>query len=286
MKPSATLAVFGANGQLGHAIERVAEQRGITVFSFDRHSADVTDISSITEALERAPGSLIINAAAYTAVDKAEREEELAFAINRDGAGNIAKVADRMGLPLIHISTDYVFDGTKKGAYFETDPVGPVSVYGRSKEAGEREVHEHCPYAIVLRTSWVYGIEGSNFVKTMLRLASERDELRIVSDQRGCPTFADDLAAAILNIAGKYEPGLFHLAGSGEASWFEFAREIFANRNHPRLHAITTDEYPTAAKRPANSVLDCTRARDVLGVRLPHWKDGLKRMLKGLETSI
>ncbi|MEQ1755703.1 MAG: dTDP-4-dehydrorhamnose reductase [Micropepsaceae bacterium] len=284
MKPTPTLALFGANGQLGHAIERVAEQRGVTVVSFDRLTADVTDITAVAEALDRAPGSLIVNAAAYTAVDRAESEENRAFAINRDGAGNVARVADRLGLPLIHISTDYVFDGTKKGAWIETDPVAPINAYGRSKEAGERVVHEHCPYAIVLRTSWVYGLEGANFVKTMLRLGAERDELRIVDDQHGCPTFADDLAAAILTIAGKYEPGLFHLAGSGETSWFEFAQGIFAGRDHPRLHAITTDEYLTPARRPANSVLDCTRARDVFGVKLPHWKDGLKRMLKGLQT--
>ena len=282
MKPAPTLAVFGANGQLGHALERLGEQRGITVFSFDRHTADITDITAITEALERAPGSLIVNAAAYTAVDKAESEEALAFAINRDGAANVAKAADRLGLPLIHISTDYVFDGSKKTAYLETDPVAPLSVYGRSKEAGERAVHEHCPYAIILRTSWVYGLEGSNFVKTMLRLGAERDELRIVADQHGSPTFADDLAAAILTIAGKYEPGLFHLTGSGETTWFEFAEAIFEGRVSPRLHAITTDGFPTAAHRPANSVLNCTRAKEVFGVELPHWRDGLTRMLKAL----
>jgi dTDP-4-dehydrorhamnose reductase len=222
----------------------------------------------------------VINAAAYTAVDRAESEQDLAFAINRDGARILAEACATIGLPFIHVSTDYVFDGTKRSPYVETDPVAPVSVYGQSKEAGERAVFEFCPHAMVFRTSWVFGIEGANFVKTMLRLGRERPLLRVVNDQFGCPTFADDLAHALISAAARYEPGLYHLAGTGHTTWYGFAREIFAGHTTPDVEPITTADYPTPAKRPANSVLDCTKARTVLGVELPHWTDGLKRMMK------
>lgn len=253
---------------------RVGARRGLDIVGFDRAQADITDAIAVRTVLAQAQADLIINAAAYTAVDKAESEVERAFAINRDGAANLAGT----GLPLIHISTDYVFDGAKRGAYVETDPVAPLGIYGRSKAEGEVAAAG----AVILRTSWVYGIEGANFVKTMLRLGAERDVLRVVDDQRGCPTFADDLAEAVLTIAARPVPGIYHLAGAGEASWFEFAEAIFAGRPGPRLEAIMTEDYPTAAARPANSVLDCSKAKATFGVELPHWKDGLKRMLKAI----
>ena len=283
MRPVPALIVFGANGQLGHALERVAEARGLACNSFDRQRVDITEAVMVSDALSRAEAGLVVNAAAYTAVDRAESEEERAFAVNCDGARNVAQACARLGLPLVHLSTDYVFDGQKSGSYVETDPVAPMSAYGRSKEAGERAVRETCSHAMIFRTSWVYGTEGANFVKTMLRLGRERDSLRVVNDQLGCPTFADDLAAAIIGAAQRFEPGTYHVAGSGSTTWFEFATEIFNGRSSPQVQPITTAEYPTPARRPANSVLDCTRARAVLGVELPHWKDGLRRMLEGLQ---
>lgn len=283
MRPVPALIVFGANGQLGHALKRVAEARGVTCTSFDRQSVDIIEPVKVSDSLSRTKPGLVVNAAAYSAVDRAESEEGRAFAVNCDGARNIAEVCMRLGLPLVHLSTDYVFDGQKSGSYVETDPVAPLSAYGRSKQAGERAVLQACAHAMILRTSWMFGIEGTNFVKTMLRLGRERHTLRVVSDQQGCPTFADDLAAAIIAAAPRFEPGTYHLAGSGSATRFEFAKEIFNGKSSPQVQPITTAEYPTPARRPANSVLDCTRARAVLGVELPHWKDGLKRMLEGLQ---
>jgi dTDP-4-dehydrorhamnose reductase len=283
MRPVPALIVFGANGQLGHALERVAEARGLTCYSFDRQSVDITEPAMVTDALSRSEPGLVVNAAAYTAVDRAESEEQRAFAINCEGARNIAEACAQLGRPLVHVSTDYVFDGSKSGAYVETDPVAPMSAYGRSKEAGERAVREACAHAMIFRTSWVYGIEGTNFVKTMLRLSRERDTLRVVNDQHGCPTFADDLAVAIISAAACFEPGTYHVAGTGQTTWFGLASEIFRNKSMPQVLPITTAEYPTPAQRPANSVLDCTRARTVLDVELPDWKNGLKRMLEGLQ---
>jgi dTDP-4-dehydrorhamnose reductase len=278
------LAVFGAAGQLGHAIRRVAHRRGVTVAGFDRTTADITDPAAVAAALAEARPAIVINAAAYTAVDKAEDDEVRAFAVNRDGAANIARAAAALSLPLIHISTDYVFDGTKPAPYVEADPLAPLGVYGRSKVEGERAVMKEASRAVVLRTAWVYGLEGTNFVKTMLRLAAERDTLRIVSDQRGCPTFADDLADAIITIAGKWSAGIYHVAGAGQATWFEFATALFAQAaslgvRTPHLVPITTAEYPTTARRPANSVLSGEKVKRTFAVELPHWNDGLSRML-------
>jgi dTDP-4-dehydrorhamnose reductase len=269
------IAIFGANGQLGQALQRAARERLIAVAPFDRASADITDRNAVRDAVASSGASLVINAAAYTAVDRAESDEAAAFAINRDGACNLAS----LGLPLIHVSTDYVFDGSKKSAWVETDPTAPLGVYGRSKLEGERT----CANAMIVRTAWVYGLEGANFVKTMLRLGRERETLRVVNDQRGNPTFADDLAHGLLTMAEKYRPGLYHLAGTGTATWYEFACEIFGAATRPRVEPITTADYPTPARRPANSVLDCTKARADFGVELPHWKDGLKRMLETLQ---
>ena len=283
MKLFSALTVFGANGQLGHALARVAGARGLTCNRFDRHSVDITEPAMVLGALSQTEPGLVVNAAAYTAVDRAETEELRAFEINCDGARNIAEVCARLRLPLVHVSTDYVFDGHKSGAYVEADAVAPISAYGRSKEAGECAVRRAWAHAMIFRTSWMFGIEGANFVKTMRRLGSERDTLQVVNDQVGCPTFADDLAAAIIAAAQRFEPGTYHVAGSGSTTWFEFAREIFKGESSPQIQPITTAEYPTPARRPANSVLDCTRARAVLGVELPHWKDGLRRMLEGLQ---
>lgn len=274
------IAVFGAAGQVGSALRRVAANRNIAVAAFDRETADITNAASVQAALARAGANVVINAAAYTAVDKAESEQARAFAINFEGAANVARAAAAAGLPVIHLSTDYVFDGTKQGAYTEDDAIAPLGVYGRSKAEGEVAVLALAPNATILRTAWVYGLEGANFVKTMLRLGAERDTLRIVNDQRGCPTFADDLADAILTIATKPQVGIYHLTGQGEATWFEFATAIFAKAARaPQLVPITTAEYPTPARRPANSVLSNAKVKSTFAVELPRWNDGLSRML-------
>lgn len=280
------LAVFGAGGQLGSALIRVAKARDVAVAAIDREAADINSLSDVKSALAWARPTIAVNAAAYTAVDKAEADTERAFAVNRDGAANVARAAEAAGIPVIHISTDYVFDGSKSGAYVEDDAIAPLGVYGASKAEGEAAVRRETARAVILRTAWVYGLEGANFVKTMLRLAGERDVLRVVDDQRGCPTFADDLAAGVLLIAGKLTDqwGTYHLTGQGQATWFEFATAIFAHasgvgRPAPRLEPIASSQYKTPARRPANSVLDCTKAKRVFAVELPPWNDGLSRML-------
>ena len=209
---------------------------------------------------------MVINASAYTKVDRAETDEEAAFRANATGPEILAKACAAAGLPLIHVSTDYVFDGTKSGAYRESDPVAPLGVYGRSKSAGEEAIRRHLPQHVIVRTSWVYGIYGANFLKTILRLAGERDELRIVADQSGCPTSTADLAQALLAVAqalgeGRAVSGTYHLAGTGVTTWHGFASRIveaqrpFTGRS-PSVVPIRTEEYPTPAQRPANSELD------------------------------
>lgn len=282
------VAVFGAGGQVGRAIARVGARRNMTIIGFDRGDTDITDPRAIDKALGYGP-HVAINAAAYTAVDRAETEPQLAHAVNAEGPRLLVESADVFLVPVIHISTDYVFDGAKSSPYVEEDPIAPLGVYGRSKAAGEAALRE--TNAVILRTAWVYGLEGTNFVKTMLRLAAERDVVRVVNDQLGSPTFADDLADGILTIAQRVveapwaaHAGTYHLAAAGCETWFGFAQAIYAQAARaglktPRLEAITTAEYPTPARRPANSVLDCSRAKRTFAVELPPWNDGLSRML-------
>jgi dTDP-4-dehydrorhamnose reductase len=236
---------------------------------------------------------VIVNAAAYTAVDAAEGDAARAFAINRDGAAWLAGIAERAGIPFLHVSTDYVFNGTKAGAYTEDDTPDPQTAYGRTKHAGEVAVVATCPSAIILRTAWVYSPYSQNFVKTMLRLAGERDLLRVVHDQVGNPTSANDLATAVLLIASQlrhqrdHPRGVYHLAASGETSWYGFAQAIMhlaaanGHRSVP-IVPIATSEYPTPAKRPANSRLDCRKVCRDFGVSLPGWQDSLPTAMAAL----
>jgi dTDP-4-dehydrorhamnose reductase len=281
-----SVAVFGAKGQLGSALARRARARNVKLALFGRDDADITDLNAVQAALRDGGIGVAINAAAYTAVDKAESEPERAFAINRDGAANLAQACATLGARLIHVSTDYVFDGSKADAYRESDAIAPLGVYGHSKAEGESAVVSMAPDFVILRTAWVYGLEGTNFVKTMLRLGAERELVRVVADQKGSPTFADDLADGILALAAPTctAAGIYHLAGQGTATWHDIAQEIFAETERrglptPRLEAITTAQYPTPAKRPANSVLDCSLIKTDVGIALPDWRDGLKRML-------
>jgi dTDP-4-dehydrorhamnose reductase len=276
------LVVFGADGQVGRALCEAADAN---VAGYNREAADITDAESVARAV--AGTSTVVNAAAFTSVDGAESAREDAFAVNTDGAANIARACAEADKPLIHISTNYVFDGSSERAYREDDPTGPLGIYGRSKLAGERAVAEHCERAVILRTAWIYAATGSNFVRTMLRLANERDSLRVVDDQRSSPTWAHDIAVAILAIAadGVTKPGVFHFCGSGTTTWHGFARAIFdlaGERGLPRvgeLNPIPSSEYPTPAPRPANSALDCSRIAKAYGITAPPWQESLAHCL-------
>jgi len=282
------IIVIGKEGQVARALAEQAPSHGAEATLLGRPSLDLADPSGIEDILFETGGDLIVNAAAYTAVDRAEAEPELAEAINGIGAGVVAGAAATMGIPLIHLSTDYVFDGSLDRPYREDDAVKPLGVYGASKLLGERAVAAETADFAILRTAWIYSPFGRNFVKTMLRLAREREEIGVVADQIGSPTSALDLADGILAVAKnlldrpKDESlrGVFHIAGTGFASWAEFATEIFvlsARLGGPsaRVRAITTADYPTLAKRPANSRLDCTKLHQVHGLELPSWRDSL-----------
>jgi dTDP-4-dehydrorhamnose reductase len=293
------LYVIGGEGQVARALREAAVGRPDIVFgSSSRAELDLLNPASIDQALDAFRPDVVINPAAYTAVDKAEAEPKLAFAINRDGAGAVAAAAAAQNAPVIHFSTDYVYDGKKTGAYVESDRVAPQGVYGQSKLAGEQAVTAAHPRHVVLRTSWVYAPFGSNFVRTMLRLAAERDRLRVVDDQVGCPTYAPDIADAVLAIAERiagerWRPeyaGVTHLAGPDTLTWCGFAREIMrqsalhGGRSVP-VDAISTADYPTPAARPANSRLSTARLAEVFDIQLQSMETSLANCLDRLLQS-
>jgi dTDP-4-dehydrorhamnose reductase len=295
--PESAMRIFvaGEHGQVAAALGCACVARGHTVRLAGRATADLIDRAMLAAALSAFRPDLVVNAAAYTAVDKAEDEAEHAFRLNRDGAKNVAAGAAAARVPLIHLSTDYVYDGAKSSPYVETDAPLPIGVYGASKLAGEAAIAAIGGNYVILRTSWVCSPDGNNFVKTMLRLATERDEIRVVDDQWGAPTFAADLAKAIVSI-GEFlvsavdrstVTGIYHICGAGHTTRLRFARAIMqgsAERGGPscRVRAITTQEYPTRAKRPANSRLDCSKLARVFGLRLPPWEASLSRCLDQL----
>lgn len=279
------LLVTGAQGQIVRSLIERAPFAGVEVIALGRPALDMSEPAHVAAALEGVEADAIVNAAAYTAVDKAESEEALATRINGDAAGEIAALAHRRGLTFLHISTDYVFDGESPRPYREDDPTGPIGAYGRSKLAGERAVRERDPGATILRTAWVYSPFGANFVKTMLRLGETRDELSVVADQLGSPSYAPDLADAILGIAKRrverraenFGAGIYHMTGSGEATWADLAEEVFTEaarlgRAPVHVKRIASAQYPTPAKRPNNSRLDNTRLGQDFGVHLPDWR--------------
>ncbi len=283
---------------MAQALRGACTARGHAVRLAGRATADLAMPSAVAAAIADFAPDVVVNAGAYTAVDKAEDEPELAFRINCDGAGNVASAAAAAGAALIHISTDYVYDGAKSSPYIETDAIGPLGVYGASKLAGEAAVVAAGGHPTILRTSWVCSPLGHNFVKTMLRLAGQRDEVGVVDDQWGAPTFAADLAAAIVTIAEALLKGgdcsrlagIYHIAGTGYTTWCDFARSIMetsAERGGPscRVRAISTAEYPTPARRPENSRLDCTKIRRVFGIQLPPWQMSLQACLDHLMTA-
>jgi dTDP-4-dehydrorhamnose reductase len=285
------ILVTGGSGQLASALAAATVPvclRGRPAFDFDRPE-------TIAAAFDEANPWLVVNAAAYTAVDAAEKDADAAYRANRDGPAELARLCEVAGIPLIHISTDYVFDGDKGEPYVETDPVAPQCVYGASKLAGEAAVLAACRRVVVLRTSWVYAPTGRNFVRTMLTLGRTRDRLTVVADQKGCPTTAADLAAAILEIAAHIAAagwqekfgGVFNAAGTGWTTWHGLASAVFAEAARhgapaPIVDPITTADWPTPAKRPADSRLDCTKLATVFGVRLPDWQPSLARTIDAI----
>ncbi|MGB3206987.1 MAG: dTDP-4-dehydrorhamnose reductase [Crinalium sp.] len=282
------ILVIGSAGQLGQELQQTLVSYG-EVIAVDRKTLDLSQQNQIRELVQQLQPEIVINAAAYTAVDQAEKEPETASSINAIAPTILAQEVEKLKSLLIHVSTDYVFDGSKNHPYTEDDIPNPLSIYGQSKLAGEQGIQENCQSYLILRTAWVYGAYGkSNFVKTMLRLGSEREEVRVVTDQIGTPTWAKDIADAIAQLtSNRPETGIYHYTNSGVASWYDFAVAIFEEakqRGFPlkvqRVIPITTSEYPTPAKRPTYSVLSCRKISSVLNTYPPHWREGLRQMLK------
>ncbi|MEZ9133030.1 dTDP-4-dehydrorhamnose reductase [Vibrio breoganii] len=282
--------VTGSNGQVGHCL--VTQLQGkVDLLAVDRDELDITNQNDVKAVVSQFKPDFIINAAAHTAVDKAEEEEELSFSINRDGPKYLAEAAADFGGTILHISTDYVFPGNKDGLYREDDLTGPLGVYGRSKLAGEQVIAEENDKYIILRTAWVFGEHGNNFVKTMLRLGKDRDALNIVGDQYGGPTYAGDIANALILIMNQLSTekdvakyGVYHFSGAPHVNWYEFANVIFeeAEKNNlleaPKLTSITTDMYPTPAARPSNSKMDCSKIEEVFSIKPSDWQLALQNI--------
>jgi dTDP-4-dehydrorhamnose reductase len=289
------LLITGWQGQLAQAlVARSVRNTQVEACAVGRPALDLCSMPTIERSMIEVRPTLVINTAAYTAVDAAETDEAAAFALNAEGAGKIAHAAAQRGIPIIHVSTDYVYDGGKATPYVETDATNPINVYGRSKLAGEDAVAKANPQHVILRTSWIYSATGKNFVKTMLRLAADRPKVAVVDDQFGCPTFAPHLADTILHVAQclatpRSAPpwGVYHATGTGETSWHGFATALFGDASArgmtvPEVAAITTAQYPTPARRPANSRLDCGKLARAFQARQPEWRTGLKDCLDEL----
>jgi dTDP-4-dehydrorhamnose reductase len=291
------ILVLGKNGQVGQALQDVLSTK-VNLHAFDSKEADLTDERKLRQLIQDIKPDVIVNAAAYTAVDRAETEEAQAFKVNARGPQILGEEATTIGATVIHFSSDYVFDGTKDGAYVETDKTNPLSVYAASKLEGEKLLLKACAQSIILRTSWVVSHHGGNFLKTMLKLAHEREVLRVVSDQHGVPTSANLLAQMSkmliekLSVDPKDFPyGVYHLAPTGETSWFDYARFVIGDAmkrgdtfklSLDNIHAIKTEEYPLPAKRPQNSRLDTTRFQTTFGVTLPSWESGILAIMDEL----
>jgi len=289
------LVVTGRDGQVASSLPEAGKARdGIEVAAVGRPTLDLARPDTVFDAIAAARPDVVVSAAAYTAVDQAEDQPELAFAVNAVGAGKVAEAAARLGVPVIHLSTDYVFDGSKDGAYVETDTTAPLGVYGASKLAGEQAVAALNPRHLILRTAWVYSPFGKNFVKTMLRLAGDRDEIAVVADQWGNPTSALDIADAILHAAAMLRDdkafdgyGIYHLAGTGETNWSGFARHILdtsARYGGPtaRVRDIATVDYPTKARRPANSRLSTAKFAAAFASTVPDWRQSTGLVVHGI----
>ncbi|SLM61828.1 dTDP-4-dehydrorhamnose reductase [Dickeya aquatica] len=282
--------ITGSKGQVGHCLVSQLTNKA-DVLAVDRDELDITDKAAVFRVVEQFRPNYIINAAAHTAVDKAEDEIELSYAINRDGPAFLAQAANAVNAVMLHISTDYVFDGESEHEYDESMPTAPHGIYGKSKLAGERAVAAAANHHLILRTAWVFGEHGHNFVKTMLRLGATRDALSVVSDQVGGPTYAGDIAAALISMVDYIESGntpewgIYHFSGTPHVSWFEFASEIFCQAKErkvlesvPLLSAIPTSAYPTPAKRPSNSRLNCEKIKDQFNIFPSDWQKALSNI--------
>lgn len=289
------ILVTGVSGQVGQDLQRLLAPLG-EVVSVSRTEVDFAQAAAVQQVVDAVKPQIIVNSAAYTAVDKAESEPELAKQVNGIAPGILAEAAQRVGAGLIHISTDYVFDGTQGSPYLETDATNPLGVYGSTKLLGEEAVRASCDRHMIIRTAWVYGVGGrGNFVKTMLRLGAEREELRVVTDQIGAPTWSNDLAGAIAHLIPQLTAdttGTYHYTNSGVCSWYDFAIAIFeeaARLGFPlkvqRVVPITTPEYPTPARRPAFSVLSLKKVSSLLGSHPPYWRQSLRQMLAQLQAT-
>lgn len=275
------ILVTGANGQLGSALrEQLADRQDFETLFTDIDSLDITSPQAVQDVFGSFRPDLVVNAAAYTAVDRAESDEQACARLNAEAPRILAEEAARIGARLIHVSTDYVFDGRANTPYGEDAPTAPATVYGRTKLRGEQEVRALMPDShVILRTAWLYSLTGRNFVKTMLSLAADRDEIGVVADQWGSPTYAPVLARAILAVieSKRWHPGTYHLTGSGRTTWYDFTRAIFreAGVTRCRVRPLTSDEYPSAARRPAYSVLDCSKFQKTFDFEIPDWQTSL-----------
>ena len=284
------ILVTGANGQLGCAIQTLASKRDDCTFHFtDVDTLDICDAAQVADYLRTYRIQYVLNCAAYTAVDRAEDDEATCMRINRDAVQTIGEVAQRQAVKVIHVSTDYVFDGRATRPYRETDATHPLSTYGRSKHAGEVALLQACPEAVIIRTAWLYAECGSNFVKTILRLGNERDELSVVSDQTGTPTYARDLAAAMLTVAthSDFVPGIYHYSDGGKiCSWYDFAVKILTLAGLKcRVRPVATCDYPTRAVRPAYSALDKEKIKRIYCVDVPDWETSLQQCIRQLNST-
>lgn len=281
------ILVTGANGQLGRCLQDLQQQYSHANFQFmGREHLPINDFALVDKVVEALQPTIIINAAAYTAVDKAESETDTANLMNGYAVGNLAAAATRVGARFLHVSTDYVFNGLGTTPYKETDATDPVNAYGKSKLLGEQLALQEHPEAVIVRTSWVYCKYGHNFVKTMLRLMAERPQLKVVADQTGAPTYAPDLAEALLTIAfaASRVPGIFHFTNAGCITWFDFAKAIAAfSQSACEVLPITTAEFPTPAKRPTYSLMDCSRLSNAYGITLAPWKESLQKCILSLQ---
>ena len=286
------LLILGANGQLGQELSELCSSRGVQAALASKACCDIADQQQVLASFKEASPDIVVNAAAYTQVDGAESNMALAMRVNRDGPGVLAEVCAACNLPLIHISTDYVFNGSKPTPYVEQDEVSPVGAYGLSKEAGEREVREKHPQHIILRTAWVYGRFGKNFLKTMMALATTRDSLGVVHDQVGTPTATADIAEAVFCVAdrarsGDVPWGTYHFAGAAEGSWHAFASDIIAEQakytgRRPAVKPLTSAEYPTPARRPQNSRLSSDLFASTFGYRAKSWRERVPSIVEAL----
>lgn len=280
------ILVTGAHGQLGNALQReLAGDDNIEAIFTDVDTLDITDPSALNRFLEDNPVEMVVNCAAYTAVDKAESDDLRAAAINTGAVGNLGQAAAKYGFKVIHISTDYVFSGEHFRPYEENDEPYPQSIYGRTKLEGEGLLKSFCKDTLIIRTAWLYSEFGNNFVKTMLRLAGEKDEINVVCDQIGTPTYAGDLAAAIHAVISydKWQPGIYHFTDEGVASWYDFTKAIFEIAGKDtKVNPIRTSQYPTPAKRPMYSVLSKNKIKQNFGITIPYWRESLKKCLERL----